>query len=1142
MNYDPDQLDNQPEMNKTKYNLNLENNLNQIVANSWYFWELLGADQSSIADLNFNEQDQEAGPQKLFDQKLLDRWCRVIAEGNWEILEKRLRWQGWDLGRVQSYTTATQPGQQCSTPDWLATLRQIMETAAVMVQEQSISTFAPESCLSPEHPTPFAEVFLPCLQVARQQLLQQVAATMPPEDESPLTLLSNQAYLNLERALLSDLVNLWIRPLTQEFNLVRPFNQNSLSSSILPVQASSRVYYQQFINQVLEYGFADWFQKYPVLGRLTAILINFWLNSTLNFLRHLQTDLAEIQATFVTDSLADRPSTNLGQVIEIQPCLSDRHEQGKTVIALTFASGLKLIYKPKNLDLDLAYYQFLTWCNQQGFSPLFKILKVLSRNDHGWVEYVEHFPCEDEVAAQRFYQRAGMLLCTIYLLRGTDCHQENLIASGEYPVVIDTETLLHPKVKPIDQSLEAMERQSSENFKFWESVLQTRLLPYWEVVKQNSSGLQDISGLGSGFSPFQSREVQIWQDINTDQMRLEWQTESATPPKNLPILNGKPLTAYVYSEVIVSGFQQMYDLLTAHQNELLAPAGILTEFQTKRVRLLFRNTKVYDRVLHYSLSPKHLQSGLLRSIWLDILSRPFLVASEKPLMWDILASELQAIADLDIPYFASASDTTTLSIGVERSIAACFFASSYVLVRNRLASLNSADRAYQTTLIRGAFYARVDQMSPSPVDNEVQAFPLPGEFKTVNRLNQQQLLGAAVAIATEIQENALWEEDGSVNWIGLTFQYQSKHFQFQPLGDSLYHGRCGIALFLAALDLVTETQQNRDLILGCLKPGRSLLCHSPAALTCNYLDFIGLGGSTGLGSILYSWVRLGDFLQQPDLIEDALRASNLITPELIHADTSLDLIAGVAGTILGLLALYHATDDPTVLARAIACAQHLCQTQIKEEDRAGGWITLAQKRPLTGFSHGAAGIAYALLQLYHATDDPTFLQAAQQGIAYEQRVFNPQVGNWPALHLSTEENPQFMVSWCNGAAGIGLARLGGLDILDTPEIRRDIAIALGTTQNSTEFSIDHLCCGTMGRIETMLVAAQKLARSELMDSELGKATWVVNRAHSEGTYRLFPNIHNPVFNPVFAKGTAGIGYQLLRLAYSECLPSLLLWQ
>ena len=34
------------------------------------------------------------------------------------------------------------------------------------------------------------------------------------------------------------------------------------------------------------------------------------------------------------------------------------------------------------------------------------------------MEYVEHLPCEDEAAAQRFYQRAGMLLCLLYVLGG----------------------------------------------------------------------------------------------------------------------------------------------------------------------------------------------------------------------------------------------------------------------------------------------------------------------------------------------------------------------------------------------------------------------------------------------------------------------------------------------------------------------------------------------------------------------------------------------------------------------------------------------------------------------------------------------------------------------------------------------------
>jgi lantibiotic modifying enzyme len=50
----------------------------------------------------------------------------------------------------------------------------------------------------------------------------------------------------------------------------------------------------------------------------------------------------------------------------------------------------------------------------------------------------------------------------------------------------------------------------------------------------------------------------------------------------------------------------------------------------------------------------------------------------------------------------------------------------------------------------------------------------------------------------------------------------------------------------------------------------------------------------------------------------------------------------------------------------------------------------------------------------------------------------------------------------------------------------------------------------------------------------------VAQADKIGEYQLFNNLSNPVFSPSFFQGTAGIGYELLRLAYPEALPSVLL--
>ncbi len=57
-----------------------------------------------------------------------------------------------------------------------------------------------------------------------------------------------------------------------------------------------------------------------------------------------------------------------------------------------------------------------------------------------------------------------------------------------------------------------------------------------------------------------------------------------------------------------------------------------------------------------------------------------------------------------------------------------------------------------------------------------------------------------------------------------------------------------------------------------------------------------------------------------------------------------------------------------------------------------------------------------------------------------------------------------MAGWCYGASGIGLARLGGLSILDTPKERYEIEVALETTLACGLLSLDNLCCGNFGQI------------------------------------------------------------------------------
>ena len=197
---------------------------------------------------------------------------------------------------------------------------------------------------------------------------------------------------------------------------------------------------------------------------------------------------------------------------------------------------------------------------------------------------------------------------------------------------------------------------------------------------------------------------------------------------------------------------------------------------------------------------------------------------------------------------------------------------------------------------------------------------------------------------------------------------------------------------------------------------------------------------------------------------------------------------------------------------------------------------------MTGFSHGAAGIAYALLRLFDISRESSYLDAACEAIAFERTKFSHKAQNWFDLRVKAdgEEEPPCMTSWCHGAPGIGLARIAGLSVLDDEHIRREIEIALHTTQRFGLQDVDHLCCGNLGRVDFLLVASRDLSRPELREAAERRAAWVVQRASDASAYQLFHNFPAGYFNPGLFQGTAGIGYELLRLAHAQCIPSVLL--
>lgn len=1101
--------------------------LRRLVASAAFWWERIEGDYRPVATA-----DAQTG------RRALERWCAVV-DGTPEShrgdrsqsaavepdatdlapLARRLSWDGLDPEKIAPWLGPVELRAETPLPSWAAVLEQVFDAAAAE-GDRNAST----GLLDPEHPLPFEHLLLPAVSVASRRLRDQLVKGRD-------ALLTKGAWRALERNLLSYLCELSAHAFYAELARERPAGLAFLDLA-LPNRSGSgeTAHYKAFVARELASGLTRLAEEYPVLFRLIATAIEQWVASSAELIERLEADGDALGAVF-DDGRA------VGAVIDIEAGLSDRHRGGRTTAILRFASGLRAVYKPKDLAPDRLFQKLLDWCNAQPGLLSLRTTRILERQGYGWVEHIDRPPCSDREAAHRYYRRAGQLLALVYAVRGTDCHMENLLASGEHPVLVDHETLFFPLPRLLsgEQQARAAERLGS-------SILTTGFLPQWELNQDQVAF--DTSGFGEGAGDTEWTEP-CWLAINTDDMRRgrcrvegydahrPWLADadgSSDGRQMLSVLD--------YTAELIEGFDAAFQALQGAGTELLSPGGPLAELGAVTVRFLFRRTAVYMRIHLQLRKPEYLRDGATYSIELDLLSQAFLAERERSHAWGILDAERRGLAECDVPmFFHRAEDhalhwTVSTTDGDSRTttLPSYFERGSLERVRDGLAQLDDEDRRWQTRVLEISFFTR---RARKPSDES-----LPAERgATPQPLSDEAALDEVDRLAEAIRATAIHENDGSVSWIGLAFAPRVELYQLENLDPQLYHGLTGIALFLAALYRVRGREDDRDLSLRAVQ--RTLREIADPELRERVADKLGLGGIAGIGSVVYGLVRSGVLLGDRALLDAAASFAGVVTPRRIAEDKRLDLLNGSAGTLLALLALRSALGaraPAELLERAMQCGEHLIAAR-RATEAGWAWPTLFA-RPLTGFSHGAAGIAYALLELWGASGDDRFLRAAEEGIRYEQNLFSETARNWPDLRAGDDGRARFMTSWCHGAPGIGLARLLSLPLLDTPAIRRDLEVALETTQRFGVGSIDSLCCGTCGRIDILNVAAARLERPELIEAARRMAGGVVARGRRYGGYRAFDNLPPSATPPGLFMGLAGIGYTLLRLVEPD-LPSVL---
>jgi type 2 lantibiotic biosynthesis protein LanM len=1064
---------------------------------------------------------------------LMDVWTEALSpERDTRRLEQRLRFLGWSHDEARNRLSG----------DFLFDARK--EPVALSLLEGGLARFersgpairtdSGRGRQSSGEALPFEEVLAPFAFAAASDLIRR-------ERRRWLKLMSRPARRALVRSLLKRLCETAAPALSAALRRSSPLFYLMLPGVRLPPKKAP---YLRFVEGLRQAGLRTMLADLPVLAHLICTRMEQWQAATAEFLVRLQNDAPVLQGSFGLEKIWSS---------HLQCDLGDSHQEGRNVMAITFLDGKRLVYKPRCVRTGEAWFELLEWLKREDASFSLSAPRVLSRENYGWVEWVDPATNSDEAGAQLYYQRAGELLALAWLFSATDLHQENVIATQDGPVIIDLETLFTPVVRPFFTSRQELELTAGTN-DVGIGILMTSLLPVWQVNEDGRA--RDLSGFAGRMREEASYAEPIWVDLGTDQIRLEARFVRGSQPHNIPRDgNGRLVLPHDHTEAMVEGFIRTTRFMLGRRRQLLDSNGILAPFREGQIRYLIRDSQIYGVMLHRLLKPEFLGSFAVRDIEIEKLAQayfPLTVEEPRPAAWNCYDGERHALTKGDVPLFHAKTDEFTLHGDGGIQVHDYFWRTGWNVVQTRLSNLDEAAIAEQAGLIRASLdlgsirpgkagdETSVGLISEQNQDREGSILNPPPD-STSNHLvehatNASRLFNAAERMAADIERRSIPLRRGGVTWLSVSFDPLYKRQVSAVLGLDLYGGNLGVAIFLAALAYTTRERRWATLAEQCT---RKQLDQLEAPELRAVIERMPLGIGTGVGSLIEGCRVLGELLGDERYLLSAGYFSDFACVAAGAKPMESDVLGGTAGGILALLNLHRAISAPKLLERATNLGLALLENRVQASTGHAVWLSSFAERPLTGFGHGAAGIALALQRLGQETGETVFSVAAEEAIGYERAVFDRKAGNWPDFRRGAFKPGQksFMYGWCAGPAGIGLARLaqfGGA----TPEVSEEIQAAIADATSGPMLSAGHLCCGRCGRIELLLEAANRLTDNTLRDAAVSQAMLVESQAGESGFYALNGADRGRLFAPSFFQGTSGIGYTFLRILNPQ-LPSIL---
>ncbi|WP_216180380.1 DUF4135 domain-containing protein [Verticiella alkaliphila] len=480
-------------------------------------------------------------------------------------------------------------------------------------------------------------------------------------------------------------------------------------------------------------------EAYPAAARLLIRACEHWISANIVLLRRLDADAAALAAWLGVPTVLP--------VTRLDPDQGDPHRGGQRVSRLTLAEGGDVAYKPRPLDMEVAFAEILDWARAQGTGLDQQTAEVFAREGYGWMRWCHGRAPANLDERARLAHRLGGLMAHFAVLGSYDIHAENLIVVGEYPVAVDLECL-------IDSGLDLLHPPREDAVR---RLLNNGILPYWHA------------------------------DPNA---RGKWLNTSVLGSPHLSELAA-------HRDELLAGFDAVWQLWLAKGPALAVNGrlcGPLRGLRCAQGRLLLRPTNAYGRLFDMLGRPACLADSRRFAVRLDALAPRYLRAPQGARLWQALAAERLSVSKLDVPYASFRMDRQSMWLDDQEVGTHVLPMPPASALAIRLSALSKAEgNALRCTL------KSVLQTPPAP------AFPDRPAANRGSQAEEDAFAETARRIADHLLATAIDDGRGGAAWLGVRSEDAGGILRLQQLGDDYYAGRAGIALFLAMAGHVLKT-------------------------------------------------------------------------------------------------------------------------------------------------------------------------------------------------------------------------------------------------------------------------------------------------------------------------------------------------